>query len=389
MKKVGIITHYYKSENYGGNLQAYALTTYLSQHGYQAEQISFRGNFDVPKKKQKRDLRFWTTLPFRAIKSLIIRGLKIVEESIHHVSQRRMRAFSDFNDRVIPHSSQVYTCDNIRNCVHEYDAFITGSDQVWNLKWYNPEFFLQFVPSEKKKIAYAASMAADHLTTEQKKIVENHLRDFDAISVREEEAVTLLSPLASVQIVQTLDPTLLLSGDDWDHICSERKISEEYLFCYFLSSNRKLRRLARSFAKKNHLKLVTIPHSGGWIKTSDIGFGDVRCFDASPEDFLSLIKYARYVFTDSFHAVAFSHIYQKQFFVFNRKKDEEMSSRISGITAIFGTEERFCYDADRANMQYIASLKEIDYNRKNSMFDEMLKNSVSFFIDSLKLDTVG
>ena len=389
MKKVGIITHYYQSQNFGGNLQAYALATYLCQNGYSAEQISFQGNFDTPGGKRKRNLKFVVQLPFRAARSVVLRCRKAVEEKVHHVARRRKMAFSHFNLQTIPHSEKVYTSDTIFECAKEYDAFITGSDQVWNLKWYNPEYFLHFVPAEKQKIAYAASVTAESLTDEQKRIFEAHLRDFDAVSVRERGAVTMLAPLSPVPVAHALDPTLLLSREDWDGICSERLVKEEYLFCYFLGENKNERRLARAFAHKHHLKLVTIPHSGGWIKASDIGYGDIQCFDASPKDFLSLIKHANYVFTDSFHAVVFSQIYQKQYFVFNRRKDGEMSSRIRDVTALFDTEDHFCYDDTRANMKYIASVQEIDYGRENLVLENMLRTSSAFLKDSLNHNQVN
>ena len=293
-----------------------------------------------------------------------------------------------FNQNLIAHSGNVFDSKNIIECITQYDAFITGSDQVWNFTWYNPEFFLDFVPSDKIKLSYAASIACDHLTNSQKEIFRNSLKDYKAVSVREKSAVNLISDLSPVPVENVLDPTLLLDRSDWDEICSDRVIADDYVFCYFLGENKQSRKLAERFAKQNNLKLVTIPHAGGWIKLADRNFGDVKLFDATPNDFISLIKHARYVFTDSFHAVVFSYIYQKQYFVFNRNKTGEMSSRIQDITELFGAPSRFCYDASRENFQYLNSLSDIDYTQANPIFEKLKQESIEFLKRNLG-DTEG
>lgn len=375
---IGIITHYYNSENYGGNLQAYALVKCLQQHGYYAEQLSFPPNFDSPPPKRVYNMVFFVTLPFRCVRAVYRRVLRRMEERGNRVSERRRAAFAHFNQTTIQHSKKEYQSDSIHESVEHYDAFITGSDQVWNFTWYNPEFFLGFVPSDKIKMSYAASIACDHLTNNQKEIFRNSLKDYKAVSVREKSAVNLISDLSPVSVENVLDPTLLLDRNDWDEICSDRIVEDDYLFCYFLGENKKSRKLAERFAKQNNLKLVTIPHAGGWIKLADRNFGDMKLFDATPNDFISLIKHAKYVFTDSFHAVVFSYIYQKQYFVFNRNKTGEMSSRIQDITELFGAQSRFCYDALRENFQYINSLSDMDYSQANPTFERLKQESIDF-----------
>ena len=181
-----------------------------------------------------------------------------------------------------------------------------------------------------------------------------------------------------------LDPTLLLSREEWDEVCSDRKIDRDYVFCYFLGENKKERKIAKEFAKKHNLKLVTIPHAAGGINLVDRKFGDEKIYDASPQDFISLIKNAKYVFTDSFHAVVFSNIYQKQYFVFNRNKSGQMSSRITDITELFNQTERFCAGKDKENLTYVESLVDIDYSLPNDKFEELKKKSLEFLDRNLK-----
>lgn len=367
------------SKNYGGNLQAYAMVTFLNKREYNAAQISYimnsRQNVKVSVIVKLKDKVY-------KIKQKLTGILNQVEDKKYNILKRQEKAFLIFNQN-IPHSETIYDNFSVLNCINDYDYFITGSDQVWNLNCYHSAYFLDFVPSTKTKISYAASIAKDSLTNEQKEIFRKSLKDYKAVSVREKSAEKLLEGLSPVEVQTVLDPTLLLTREDWDEVCSERVISEKYVFCYFLGVNKQARNLAEKFARLRKLKLVALPHTGG-IKLMDRKFGDERLYDVSPEQFISLIKHAEYVFTDSFHAVVFSNIYQKQYFVFNRSKKGEMSSRIVDITELFHQEERFCAGKERETMEYVTSLANIDYTKRNEEFEKMKEKSISFLENSLK-----
>lgn len=374
MKKIGIITIYNGSINYGGNLQSYALTKRLLNDNYIAEQISFN-----PKSiSVRKNSLFKKIMNLPKILSNIIKLKK--SSSVNTIKKL---AFENFNKRIIPHSEKVYNRENINECVENYDAFITGSDQVWNFAWYNPEFFLDFVPSSKKKISYSASIGRDSLTEEQKEVFKNSLKDFDAVSVREPSSIKLIEDLSPVPVVSTLDPTLLLEREDWDKVSSKRLIEEDYIFCYFLGNYKKTRKLVNEFAKKYELKIAFIPYMSG-VALSDGKFGDYRLVDASPEDFISLIKHAKYIFTDSFHAVVFSHIYGKEFFVFNRDKRALMNGRIKDITSLFACQERYCDTNEKMALSYIEGLSPLDYTRETDEFLAKKRESIEFLENNLK-----
>ncbi len=375
MKKIGILTHYYKSQNYGGNLQAYALAAALNQMERQCEQISFVKRKEIVNRSLKANVKKFIKIP------LILCRRYISKKCDLH--KKRAEAFYNFNQNIIPHSYEIYDETNIGDCIEKYDVFLTGSDQVWNLSWYNPEFFLDFVPSDKKKISYSASIGKDYLTDAQKEIFKKSLKDFVAVSVREPSSVKLIEDLTPVPVVSTLDPTLLLEREDWDEVSSKRLIEEDYVFCYFLGNYKKTRKLVNKFAKKHALKIAAIPYTAG-IVLSDRNFGDYRLIDASPEDFISLIKHAKYVFTDSFHAVVFSHIYSKELFVFNRDKKALMNGRIKDITALFGCQERYCDTNEKMKLEYIENLQPIDYSSETEEFITKKKESIEFLANNLK-----
>ncbi len=328
-KKVGIITLFHNNVNYGGLLQAYALTRYINSADYDCEQI--RTSFITANDRKLIGSG-------KGIKNLIKSIVKfVIYIFIKNKLAARRRAFAGFEEK-IPHSEAVYDSENIKRTNEIYDFFITGSDQVWNMSWYRPEYFLSFVEN-KPKISYAASMPA-RFQSSSDEIIANHLRDFSSISVREQELVEKISGLSGKEAVQTVDSTLLFSAKEWDEVCDGRIIDEPYLICYFLSTNRAVKKYISEFAKKKRMKIVILPHVGG-INISDCFFGDMRLYDISPSQFVSLIKYADYVLTDSFHASVFSCIYKKKFVVFSRRGGERMNSRLHSLLKLYSNTDRF------------------------------------------------
>jgi len=385
VKKIGIITHYYKSKNYGGNLQAYALCKILQNQGYSAEQICFPRVLidDAPSKRKNIFRKDILKVLYRKIFSIVIGFFANRVNQKHRIDERREKAFLRFNSELIPHSKTIYNKNTIGHCAEKYDVFITGSDQVWNFFGETLIYMLDFVPSDKIKLSYAASIARNSLTEEQKEIFRNSLKDYKAVSVREKSAEKLLEGLSPTEVQTVLDPTLLLTQEEWDCVCAERVIKENYVFCYFLGTNKKARKIAEKFARKKGLKLVSLPHTAG-IRLMDARFGDEQLYDVSPEQFISLIKHASYVLTDSFHAVVFSNIYKKQYFVFNRMKSGAMSSRITDITELFNQRERFCSRKEQESLKYIFSLCDIDYSKENEDFENSRRKSIEFLTTNLE-----
>lgn len=365
--KIGIVTHYYKSENYGGNLQAYALCKVLNDMGHEAEQIS------LDKKKDKG-----LYLKFKELGKKILLSLKRNRKLV----KARSLAFRGFNQEIIPHSI-AYSEKSIRECVQNYDAFITGSDQVWNPRDVCDAYLLRFAPSDKIKLSYAASIARNQLSQEIQERYKRALLDYKAISVRENEAVPLIAPLTDKDVRVVLDPTLLLTKEDWLSMAEPSGIKEDYLFCYFLGNNERSRKLAEEYAKKNNLKIVTLPHLIGKRRKCDDNFGDYKLYDVSPQRLIGLINEAKCVFTDSFHATVFSIICQKEYFVFHRSALKTMSSRIYTLTSLFGTKERFCDCESKESIGYIESLDKIDYSCERESYIKLREESIGFLKGNL------
>lgn len=379
LKKIGVLTYYYNSINFGGNLQAYALCKKLEALGYPAEQICFDATVKPLPASFGETVRRTLSSARRCVyKTLNARR----NRRSNAIVRDRKKAFEVFNREMTPHSEAVYTVRNIADTNALYRCFIAGSDQIWNLNWYVPSYFLDFVSPENVKTSYAASFGITSFTPEQKATLKEHLRDYRKISLREP------TPLGEEIFGGTpevlADPTLLLTEEEWSAVAAPRQVAEDYVFCYFFGDGQKSRALAQQYAREKGITLVMIPHLNG-ENPLDISFGDVQIAACSPQQFLSLIKHAECVFTDSFHAVVFSYIFKKNFFVFKRGERDNMSSRIDSITKLFAAQDRFCHSEDRMSMEYICSILPKDYTAENRPLKELLARSEAYLRDIGKL----
>ncbi len=379
MKKIAIISYYHKCKNYGGLLQAYALVESISKLGYSAEQICWN-NITKPSKSAviKKSIRLKKIIkhPLKLIKRIVYKFINhVLEKNI----EKRSKAFEKF-EKSIPHSKVEYNRDNIVESLSNYDVFITGSDQVWNMDWYMKEYFLSFVPHQMCKISYAASMPDVNLSEDNKKIIKEHLKSFNSISVREKATACFLSDILNVDVECALDPTLLLEKEDWDEICSERIINKKYIFCYFLQCSKHIKRQVKNIAKKMNIKIVTLPHLCAFEK-DDIFFGDYRLYNIGPADFISLIKHAEYVITDSFHATVFSNIYKTKYFVVDRNDKINMSERFVTLHRLFGASERYLH----SDAKKMYDLKNVCVEYDESIINSERKKSYDFLKKSLSM----
>ncbi len=387
--RIGIISRYFHNQNYGGLLQAYALCRYLNTHfpDCRAEQIAFNSFPGIAKKLKEL---FFSPLgvklvfakeSFKLISAFI--NTRLHKSSVYQYTAKRASAFSEF-ERIIPHSSKIYTSQNITDSLNEYDIFITGSDQVWNPMWYYPEYFLDFVPYDTLKISYAASISQSFLTPKQQRIFKNSLQSYSSVSVREQNAVSLIKDFSPVTVEWVLDPTLLLEEDEWNKVSSCDIINKPYIFCYFLGEDPVARNICTEFSVKHRLPIAVIPYLQGSYRRCDRNFGDIRLSDISPNEFISLIKNAKYIFTDSFHATVFSHIFKREYFVFERYGEKGMSSRLYSLLTLFDKAERFCDDDNKKLLSYIEALPPIDYSEESQRLKYMKETSYAFIAKAIK-----
>jgi len=377
--KIGIITQYYKSENYGGNLQAFALCYAINKLGFEAEQICYggnRGKSNTNCVNRKKKLKYYLKNPVKALKAI---KNKAYSKFVRKNRYLRSSAFQKFNLGVIKHSEVSYVKEDVYESNDIYDVFITGSDQVWNTKWYNPVYFLDFVREGKVKISYAASVSKFSLTDEEKEIFRKSVNDYLAVSVRESSSVELLQDvIKNTSVEWCLDPTLILEREDWNQILSPRIENERYVLGFFISGNKKFRKIAKKFARRKGLKYIEIP-----VYEKNFHFLDRRMYNVGPSQFLSFIKYADCIFTDSFHASVFSIIFGRAFFVFAREDHPAMKSRLVDLTALFDCSSRLCDSDEKYDFKYLDSVKTEVSMEKSKKYLEMKEKSISYLKNNI------
>lgn len=381
MKKVGIITLFHGSLNFGGVLQACALCKALDQLGIPNEQI--RCVYEEEPEEQRTLLG---TLKKLVNPKVVWNRIRYELNGMKSEQQKsgRREAFAQFNARHVHSTDRVYTTANVHECVGDYDAFITGSDQVWNPEWYSRTLYLDFVPSNVTKIAYAASLGRSSLSEKQQARVREHLKDYRGVSVREMDAVDIIAPLSAVEVSCVLDPTLLLQKEEWYDVCAPRQLEEDYIFYYFLGKDGPEAALAEEYARKTGLKIAGIPNSARDFSKKETIHYDFEVMDASPAEFLSLIRHAKVVLTDSFHATVFSNIFEKEYFAFPRAGHDGMNSRIHRVASLHETMERFCDVPEKKTVAHMEAMPPIDWSRPLPELQKEREASLNFLREHLK-----
>lgn len=384
--KIGILTLYYNNMNYGGVLQAYALVKYLnsSMQDIDAEQITCDFPFEKRSIREKIEDRK-QDLIFALINKIKASIKNSFEKKLFNINQCKIRIkkIEQFKNN-IPHSEEI-NIENISVINKEYDAFITGSDQVWSPVWYRSACFLDFVVDEKKKISYAASMGINNLFEQKAKKIIPLVKRMDSVSVREKRAKEILENyIKEKKIEVVVDPVLLLPEIEWSKIATGVMGEKKYAFSYFLGENKTNLNNARKIAEILKLPIAAVPYIHMRYSKIDKKLMDIPVYDAGPCEFLGLIKDAEIIITDSFHAVVFSIIFRKKFIVFKRDKDTQknsMNSRITDLLEELNLEERIIASSKQLTAEFLN--KEIDYTYAYSVLDEKKKFSMDFLYKAI------
>ena len=381
--KIGIITLYYKNNNYGGVAQAYALYKYFSNLGYECELITY--------KKKPSTLNLVNKN--KNLKMLINRCKGKVKRILHvpiekYLSKRyktkletRGQKLENFRNS-IPHS-KIYSLETISEISNKYDIFITGSDQVWNPGVVDQAFVFSFLNNQNKKIlSYASSVAVTDVTDKYKDFMKKELEKYSFISVREKSSKDIIQSLTNKNVEWVMDPTLILERKDWEELTKERIIKEKYIFSYMIGDNKKQKKQIENFAKQENLLLVTLPYIKNGnrfeFKIEDYKFGDKQMLDITFEDFLNLIKYSEYVITDSFHAICFSYIFKKEFYAFEKGTLVSTNSRIYTLLELFEATNRIVKDKIEKDN------KLLDYNNIDINMSRKIEDSKNFLKTALE-----
>ena len=366
--KTGILT-FHNANNYGAVLQAYALVEWLKQNKINAEIINYQSKvFDK--------YRLFRTQLYK--KHPYLFGVDLIKCS---KKWKRNKNFDSFRAKHLPVSKREYYCkEDLEQITSQNDFFICGSDQIWNptlTYGVDPIYFLDFVKDTAKKISYAPSIACNNLTVFQKAKMVRYMSSFASLSIREQDAIDTLQPYCDKNIEKTCDPVFLPKRECFYNICSNKFEQKKYIFLYVVGRAKNYQKVisyATKKAKEEGFQLY-------YLIDGDKAFFHIEgknIFGCKPEDFLSLIKSAQYVISNSFHATAFSILFEKQFITFLK---DNSGSRMVNLLKDFNLSSRIFNDTDKQDV-----LKnKIDYTQLSQQLWDYRQKSEIFLSQALGL----
>lgn len=321
---IGIMT-FHNTLNYGAELQAYALKKSIKIMGYSACLIDYQCNA-----VNRREAVKWPSM-----RHILRHPVNSFRETVDLPKRKtRKEKFANFAALRLDLDASIHS----QNSLTKYDAVVVGSDQVWNLSCTGGDktYFLGDIPhGEVKKVSYAASFGGASMPARMTSDLGKAIQDFDAISVREASGVEIVKRLSGRDAVQVLDPTLLLAGEEWRNMCGSSHGEGGYVFAYVVSERRNTLRFAREVSDEMGLPLVIIDCYGA-PRLSERG---LYINDASPEEFLALIRDAALVITSSFHGLALSLAMGSEVRYSLDTKRANANSRLEDLARLVGVED--------------------------------------------------
>ncbi len=372
MKKVGIIT-YHAAYNFGSELQAYALCQTLLDNGYSANIINYRPD------AQKAYYALYRTKC--GIKNFAKDFLRI---PYHVQRKKRQDRFESFISAYLKPVGEYSMLEDTKDFYDLYDTIISGSDQVWNKrswelryvdwKYMDPYLLVGF---GGKKVSYASSFGS--MKEDEIRSILPKIEDFDYVSFREKSSIDLFSRLSNMEVSMVLDPTLLLSKDQWIRkLDLKEKKNEPYILYYSLAGyNEQLKRRENviRFAKDRKARIRVVSPA------CDISYPK-ECADImrdyGPIEFLEALYNAECVVTDSYHGTILAINFHKEFVSFCGKGGSEHRKR--DVLNLLGLSDRAVEEPDE--LQNL-KMSEIDYAEVSTILEEKRSDSLEYLKEAL------
>lgn len=369
--QAGIIT-FHCSNNYGAMLQAYGLKRFLRDHKIEAEIVRYEPPYMTGR-------HWWIPYaPIQGLKGRIWCLFNMWNGFWAHMRVReqfsRQRAnMNRFRREYLLEKGQpkILSAGGLRKLPYRY--YIVGSDQIWNPNitcGLRKAYFGAFENRRKEKvISYAASFGGASIDSRHDDKFAGLVRHIDALSVREEAAIPYVKRFYEKDVRAVLDPVFFLQKETWQK-AEKAPDKKGYLFVYVTEGNQKMAEYARKLSQEKNLPVIEV-RAGQ--QGADQGFElDVT---AGPAEFLGYIHNAEYVVTNSFHAVAFSIIYEKKFLAFAHSN---LSARLRNILQIHGLEDKLCQDGAGKDID-----REVDWAEVRRRTGEAVKESGDFLLENL------
>lgn len=373
MKKIGLIT-FHASHNCGSILQAFALQKIIKDKlGYNVEIIDYCTpqqdklysiySKEITPKKILRNI--WFSFFYKILK----KHYDDYEKGIHKylvLSDKKYTSFSSLN-----------------NIDELYDILICGSDQIWNIACedYDDAYFLAFSNS-KKKIAYAPSFGAVNINqyADDVEQYKHYLKDFHALSMREKNGKKWLEQLTNRNVELILDPTVLLTKDDWENYFNIKTTNQKFIFYYAFSYSKEVNQKVKEISDITNLPVLMFDATA-WVRRRLYRYNFNLTKSTGPDMFFYLMKNAQLVFTTSFHGTVFSAIFEKTFWFLDSSMHNKDDDRALTMLEQFGITNRMVHVNDILDKDIF---EQVDYEKVKEKIKPQQKYSLEYLENAIK-----
>lgn len=351
-----------RGENYGSVLQAHALQIIYQQLGAEAYLLRY-----YPER--------WT-ISYRlkhlekkkaSLKNTLLKG--IASAILLPSFKKRKKVFDRFVDKYCKEYGPLFdSIEEAKGKFDDADAYSSGSDQIWNSHWnfgIDRCFYLDFVPKNKLVFAYSASIGLSELPKDEEEETRRLIQKYEYISMREDTGVNIMHKLGREDAIQTLDPTMLLTTEEWNKFTDDYSEKENYILTYNLHHDPMIDDYAQQLKAKYGYKVYNISYN--W---HDVVRKGTLKWCPTVERFLGLIKHAKFVIADSFHATVFSILFGKQFVSVT---PDVASSRIKSVLNMLGIGERMVHRVELKDIE-----APIDYEKVLSLLVDERNKSINY-----------
>lgn len=372
MKYIGQVSYNINCNftNYGSALQSWALSQMIDKYGkefgLQSKLIDY-----CPRVLEDSDClnptkKMWDT------DEEARRQVEMMMPAIRENYQK----FEDFYTHRFRRTKQKYTDNNFNEVVKDevISGFVCGSDTIFcinEFKGFVEGYYANFDCMRGKSVSYAASFGDPTFSEQDYLTLNQRLQNFKALGIRENVMLPYVKKHVNVRVERTIDPTLLAEPSLYDSLIAEPQLNEKYVLLYSRRYNQKMEHFAERLAREKGLELVEIS-----IRATNAEKGHLMRYDAGVEEFLSLVKNAEYVVTNSFHGVIFAVQLRTPFYCFSR---EQGDTKITEVLELFGLSNRIMVDGTE-NVP-----EEIDYNVVHTRLAEARKPAADYLRYALHL----
>lgn len=359
--KVGILT-FHNAHNYGAVLQCFALQHYLKNIGHSVEIIDYRPEFYREQYQPHTLVSCLRKNPWGMLKNIFYS---------YYLFNKRCKSFDDFINKKLNLSKEVAGSEIPKY----YQAYIVGSDQIWNpaiTNGFKDVYFCNFHFDKgiSKYIAYAPSMELSKLSLEENDFLKVNLKRMDALSVREQSLIPVLESLSNKKVELVCDPTFLLDAEQWKSFIKQKSSKKPYVVLYQVRDDPAASELASRIASQINGEVVCL--TARIDKNYPVAYQT-----ASPLDFVNYIANAEYVVTTSFHGTAFSLIFNVPFYTL--LLGDNFDSRSSSLLKMLGLEDRLVFPGNRVKIE------PVDFTLCNEKVREFISKSKKYLERALNV----